>query len=137
LQDELFPNVAARCPDSFGTKFVPMHGNASPVEDGQSFVDGDPYQPTAESAVAVKCPDMAKSREQTIFYSNISLVRIAKYAVGDKMEQAAISRCLNIKGRAPFRRSLPDRGSSVQLRFQVQFGTHFIPRFLYLVLCVI
>jgi len=114
-----------------------MRGNASPVQDRQRFVDGDPYQPPAESALAVKCPDMAKSREQTIFYSNISFVRIAKYAVGDKMEQAAIPRCLNIKRPALFRRTLPDRGSSVQLRFQVQFGTHFIPRFLCLVLCVI
>jgi len=104
-----------------------MRGNASPVEDRQSFVHGDPYQPPAESAVAVKCPEMAKSHEQTIFYSNISFVRIAKHAVRDKMQQAAITRCPNIKRPALFRRAIPDRSSSVQLQVQVQFGTHFTP----------
>jgi hypothetical protein len=44
------------------------------------------------------------------------------------MEQAAISRCPNIKRHTPIRRTLPDRSSFVQLRFQLQCGTHFTPR---------
>ena len=106
---------------------MPMLGHYSSMEDRQRFVEGKPHQPTAESALAVKCPDMTKGHEQTIFYSNISFVRIAKHAVRDKMEQTAISRCPNIKRHALVRRTLPDRSSSVQLRFQVQFGTHFTP----------
>lgn len=70
------------------------------MEDRESFVDGDPYQPAPESALAIKCRDTVRCREQAIFYGNIGSVRIAKHAVCDKMEQAAISRCPNIKGHS-------------------------------------
>src|SRR6266481_5960657 len=102
-----------------------MLANTSSVKCRQRLVDGDPYQPAAESAFAIECRDTVRSREKTILYSNIGSVRIAKHAVCDKMEQAAISRCPNIKRHAHVRRTLPDRSSFVQLRFQLQCGTHF------------
>jgi hypothetical protein len=52
----------------------------------QSFVDDDPYQPTAESALASKGRCVLRGREQTIFYSNGGSVRTVKNAVRDKME---------------------------------------------------
>ena len=45
------------------------------MEDRESFVDGDPYQPTPESALAIKCRDTVKCREQALFYGNISSVK--------------------------------------------------------------
>jgi hypothetical protein len=105
----------------------PTLGNTSPVKYRQSFVDDDPYQPTAESALAIKYCNTVRYREQTVFYSNISSVRIAKHAVRDKMEQAAISRCPNIRGHTVVRRILPDRISFVQLQLQVQSGPHISP----------
>jgi hypothetical protein len=85
-----------------------MLANSSPVKYRQRLVDGDPYQPTAESALAIECRDTVRSREKTILYSNIGSVRIAKHAVCDKMEQAAVSRCPDIKRRALVRRTFQD-----------------------------
>src|SRR4029077_16260796 len=65
---------------------------------------------------------MAKCREQTIFYSNISLARVAKHAACDKMEQAPISRCPNVKRPAAVQRNLPDGNRFVQLQLQAQCG---------------
>jgi len=62
-----------------------MLANTPPVKYCQRLVDGDPYQPTAESALAIECRDTVRSREKTILYSNIGSVRIAKHAVCDKM----------------------------------------------------
>ena len=74
-----------------------MLGHFTSVEDRQRFVEGKPYQPAAESALMIKCRDIASGREQAIFYSNNCSVRIAKHAVCDKIQQAAISRRPNIK----------------------------------------
>ena len=104
-----------------------MLANTSPVKYRQRLVDGDPYQPTAESAVAIECRDTARSREKTILYSDIGSVRIAKHAVCDKMEQAAISRCPDIERRALVRRTFPHRSSFLQLWFHIQCWTHFTP----------
>jgi hypothetical protein len=82
---------------------MPMFGHSSSVEDSQRFVEGNPYQPTAKSALVIKCGDVASGREQTIFYSNNCGVSIAKYAVCDKIQQAAISRRPNIKRNAVVR----------------------------------
>ena len=76
--------------------FTPMVERSSSVEDRQSFVDGEPYEPTAESALAIECRDMLSGQVQAIIYSNDGSVRIAKHAVCDKIQQAAISRCPNI-----------------------------------------
>jgi hypothetical protein len=59
----------------------------------QGFVNGAPYQPTAESTLALKCPNIAKRREQAVLYSYVGSVRIAKHSVRDRVEQAAILRC--------------------------------------------
>jgi hypothetical protein len=75
---------------------MPMLEHSSSVEDRQSFVHGEPYEPTAESALAIKCGDMLRGRVQAIFYSNGRSARIAKHPVCDKIQQAAISRCPNI-----------------------------------------
>jgi hypothetical protein len=75
-------------------------GHFSSMEDRQRFVEGNPYEPSAESALVIKSRDMASGREQTIFYSNNCSVRIAKHAVCDKIQQAAISRSPNVKGNA-------------------------------------
>jgi hypothetical protein len=104
-----------------------MLANTSSVKYRQGLVDGDPYQPTAESALAIECRDMVRSREKTILYSNIGSIRIAKHAVCDKMEQAAISRCPDIERRALVRRTFPDRSSFMQLWFHIQCWTHFTP----------
>jgi hypothetical protein len=40
------------------------------VEEQQSFVDGEPYEPTAESALAIKYRDMLSGRVQARFYGN-------------------------------------------------------------------
>jgi hypothetical protein len=58
-----------------------MLGNIAPVKYRQSFVDGDPYQPTAESALAIKYGHTVRCREQAILYSHIGAVGIAKHAV--------------------------------------------------------
>jgi hypothetical protein len=75
---------------------MPMLEHSSSVKDRQSFVHGAPYEPTAESALAIKCRDMLSGRVQAIFYSNGGSVRIAKHPICDKMQQAAISGCPNI-----------------------------------------
>jgi len=75
---------------------MPMLEHSSSVEDRQSFVHGEPYEPTAESPLAVKCRDILSGRIQAIFYSNGGSVSIAKHALRDKIQQAAISRCPNI-----------------------------------------
>jgi len=45
---------------------APMLGNTSPMKYRQSFVDGKPYQPTAEGALAIKCRYVVTGREQAI-----------------------------------------------------------------------
>jgi len=82
---------------------MPMLEYSASVEDRQSFVDGEPYQPTAESALTIKCRDMLSGRVQALFYGNNGFVRIAKHAVCDKIQQAAISRRPNIKRNAAVR----------------------------------
>jgi len=77
-----------------------MLGHFSSVEDRHRFVEGKPYQPTAESALMIKGRGMASGRAQTIFYSNYGSVRIAKHAVCDKIDQAVISRRPNVKRNA-------------------------------------
>jgi len=77
----------------------------------QGFVNGAPDQPTAESALAIKCPNMAKRREQAVLYSFIGSVRIAKHPVCDSVEQAAILRCPKIRRHTVVRRILPYRNS--------------------------
>src|ERR1700738_5642311 len=104
-----------------------MLGYVSPVEDRQSFVDGDPYQPTAESALAIKCCGMARGRVQAIVYSNIGSFGIAKHAVCDRMEQATISRCANIRRPPVVRRNPRDRNSFLRVQLQVQCGPHLPP----------
>jgi hypothetical protein len=61
------------------------------VADHQGFVDDEPHQPTAKGALAIKCCDMSSGPVETIVYSNSGLIRIAKHAVCDEMEQAATS----------------------------------------------
>src|SRR5260370_11225672 len=102
-----------------------MRGNTAPVKYRQSFVDGDPYQPTAECAVAINYRDSVRCREQTILYSNGGSVGIAKHAVCDRMEQATISRRPNIRKPAIVRRNSRDRNRFVQLQPQVHCGPHF------------
>jgi hypothetical protein len=102
-----------------------MLGNVSPVKDSQSFVEGDPYQPIPESALAIKGCGVTRGRDQTIFDSSIGHVRIAKHAVCDKMEQTSISRYSSMKRHAVVRRNLSDRNTFVQLYLQVQCGLHF------------
>jgi hypothetical protein len=80
-----------------------MLGHFSSVEDSQRLVEGKPYQPTAESALVIKCRHMASGGEQTIFYSNNGSVRITKDAVCDKIQQATISLRLDIKRNAAVR----------------------------------
>src|SRR6267143_6458928 len=104
---------------------APVLGNTSPMKYRQSFVDGKPYQPTAESALATKGRCVARSREQTIFYSNSGPVRIAKHAVCDRMEQAAISRRPSIRRPVVVRQNSGDRNSFVRVRLQFQCGSHF------------
>ncbi len=104
---------------------APIVGNTSPVKYRQSFVDGQPYEPTAESALAIKCRYVARGREQTILYSNIGSVGIAKHALCDKMQQAAISRCPNVRRPAVVRQDSRDRNSFVRVQLQVQCGPHF------------
>jgi hypothetical protein len=113
-----------------------MLGNTSPMKYHQSFVDGDPYQPTAESALTIKCRYTVRRREQTILYSNIGSVRIAKHAVCERMEQAAISRRPNIRPAVVHPNSR-DRNSFVRVQLQVQCGPHFHSYFLSSTLCVI
>src|SRR6266478_9491769 len=113
-----------------------MLGYDSPMKDRQSFVDGKPYQPTAESALAIKGRYVARGREQTIFYSNSGSVRIVKYAACDKMEQATISRCPNVRRPAIVRQNSRERTSFVRVQLQVQCGPHFHSYFLSSVLCV-
>ena len=79
---------------------MPIAGHFSFVEDRQRFVEGKPYQPTAEIALVIKCREMARGTEKTIFYSKNCSVRIAKHAVCDKIQQAAISRSPNVKRNA-------------------------------------
>jgi hypothetical protein len=114
---------------------MPMLGYVSPAEDRQSFVDGKPYKPTAESALAIKCRYVVTGREQAIFYSNIGPVRIAKHAVCDRMEQATISRCPNIRRPAVVGRNPRDRNSFLRVQLQGQCGPHFQPYFLSLAWC--
>src|SRR6266851_5249264 len=102
-----------------------MRGNTAPVKYRQSFVDGDPYQPTAESALAIKYRDSVRCREQTILYSNGGSVGIAKHAVCDRTEQAAISRRPNIRRPAVVRRNPRDGNSFVRVLLQVNCGPHF------------
>src|SRR5260370_32999619 len=92
---------------------LPMARNCSSVEDRQSFVDGEPYQPTAKGALAIKCRDVLGGRIKTIVYSNSGSVRIAEHAVCDKIQQAAISRCPNIKRHPGFPRTVRDRNAFV------------------------
>ena len=84
---------------------APMLGNTSPMKYRQSFVDGKPYQPTAEGALAIKCRYVVTGREQAIFYSNGGSVRTAKHTVCDRMEQAAISRRPDIRRPTVIRRN--------------------------------
>jgi hypothetical protein len=93
-----------------------MLGYDSPMKDRQSFVDGKPYQPTAESALAIKGRYVARGREQTIFYSHSGSVRIVKYAACDKMEQTTISRCPNVRRPAIVRQNFRDRTSFVRVQ---------------------
>jgi hypothetical protein len=85
------------------------------MEDRQRFVEDKPYQPIAESALVIKCCDMASGREQAIFYSNNCSVRIAKHAVCHKIQQAAISCSPNMKRNATVRRTLQDWNNFAQL----------------------
>jgi hypothetical protein len=65
---------------------MPMLGHFSSMEDRKRFVEGKPYQPTAESALVIKGRDIVSGQGQTIFYSNNCSVRIAKHAVCDKIQ---------------------------------------------------
>jgi hypothetical protein len=89
--------------DSYDFIFNPMFGHFSSMEDRQRFVKGKPYQPITECALVIKCRDMASGREQAIFYSNKGSVRIAKHAVCDKIQQAAVSRSPDVKRNAAVR----------------------------------
>src|ERR1700730_593832 len=115
---------------------APMLGNTAPVKYRQSFIDGDPYQPTAEGALAIKCRGTIRCREQTIVHSDIGSVGIAKYAVCDRMEQAAISRRPDIRRPAVGRRNPRGGNWFVGVRIQVQFGPHLHCYFLSSALCV-
>ena len=82
---------------------MPMPGHSSSVEDRQRFVEGKPYQPIAESALVIKCCDIASGREQAIFYNDNCSVRIANHAVRNEIQQAAISLSPNGKRNAVVR----------------------------------
>jgi hypothetical protein len=102
-----------------------MLGRFSSVEDRQRFVEGKPYQPTAESALVIKGRGMASGRAQTIFCGNYGSVRTAKHAVCDKIQQAVISRRPNVKKDLVVRRTLKDRNNFAQLQFQGHCGLPF------------
>jgi len=61
------------------------------MEDHQSFVDDEPYQPTAKGALAIKCCDMLSGPVRTIVYRNSGFSRISEHAACDEVEQVAIS----------------------------------------------
>src|SRR5580704_14526020 len=104
---------------------MPMLGHYSSMEDRQRFVEGKPHQPIAESALVVKCRDMASSRDQATFYSNNRTVRIAKHVVCHKIQQAAISRRPNTKRNAVVRCVLQDWNNFAQLQYQGHRGPPF------------
>jgi hypothetical protein len=64
---------------------MPMLEKSSSVEDRQSFVNGEPYEPTAVSALVIKCRNISSGQVQASFYSHNGFVRIAKHAVCDKI----------------------------------------------------
>jgi hypothetical protein len=84
------------------------------VEDHQSFFDEEPDQPTAKGALAIKCCDMLSGPVETIVYSNSRFIRVAKHALCDEMEQAAISWSPNAKRHYPvFCRTFRDRNALI------------------------
>jgi hypothetical protein len=103
-----------------------MHGNRS-IARASSM--GAPYQPTAESTLALKCPNIAKRRRAG---SSLQLYRLGQNRQALGTRQSGTSRDIampNIRRHTVVGRILPDRNSFLCLNVRLSTECYVILRY--------
>jgi hypothetical protein len=71
---------------------IPHARSPSPVEKGNSFVNQDPREPTAEGNFTLEVWRIARSRSPAASHGILRFILTAENADGEEVEQAAASR---------------------------------------------